>query len=110
MFEYVKIDDTKVLITNTRDIVDELSINHYEIANCLINEINLAYNEKELQEKRIHTDLECYEADLEANRNAFSDILEELKTNERLMDSKRTNKVKVDKSLSQIHKIISNVY
>ena len=52
----------------------------------------------------------AYESELEENRDAFGDILEALGQLEGIISSKRVSKDKAMGILSNIRKVISNVY
>ena len=57
---------------------------------------------------KTNNDLLSYEASLESNTTAFTDIQEELANIYEVLDSKRMNRDKIAHSVREIEKIISN--
>ena len=62
---------------------------------------------RDAKDKR-DNDLLSYEASLESNATAFTDIQEELKSISEVLDSKRMNRDKIAHSVREIKKIINN--
>lgn len=57
---------------------------------------------------KTNSDLSSYEASLESNATAFTDIQEELANISEVLDSKRMSRDKIARSVREISKIISN--
>lgn len=57
---------------------------------------------------KTNSDLSSYEASLESNATAFTDIQEELANISEVLDSKRMSRDKIAHSVREISKIISN--
>lgn len=110
MHEYININGTSELITDTEDLLKAIYSTNYEIAEQLEKDLQKALTEKQLQDRREQSDMIAYESELEENRSAFGDILEELGQLEGIVSSKRISKDKAIGIVSDIRKIISNVY
>ena len=110
MHEYVDIGGQQELITNSEDLLVVLRKVNYEVAEELEKELHKALTEKQLQDQRLQSDVIAYESELEENRDALGDILEALGQLEDIIGSKRISKDKAIGIMSDIRKIISNVY
>ena len=110
MHEYININGTSELITNTEDLLKAIYSANYEIAEELEKDLHKALTERQLQDQKAQSDMIAYESELEENRDAFGDILEALGQLEGIISSKRVSKDKAMGILSNIRKVISNVY
>ena len=110
MHEYVNIGGQQELITNSEDLLVVLRKVNYEVAEELEKDLHKALTEKQLQDQRVQSDMVAYESELEENRDAFGDILDALRQLEDVISSKRVSKCKAMGIMSDIRKIISNVY
>ena len=110
MHEYININGTSELITNTEDLLKAIYSANYEIAEGLDKDLQKALTERQLQDQKAQSDMIAYESELDENRDAFGDILEELGQLEDIISGKRVSKDKAMGILSNIRKVISNVY
>lgn len=110
MHEYVNIGGQQELITSSEDLLVILRRVNYDVAEELDKDLHKALTEKQLQDKREQSDMIAYESELEEDRAAFGDILDLLGRLEDIVGSKRVSKDKAMGIISDIRKIISNVY
>ena len=110
MHEYVNIGGQQELITRSEDLLVALRKVNYEVAEELEKDLHKALTEKQLQDQKLQSDMIAYESQLDENRDAFGDMLEALGQLEDIIGSKRINKDKSMGIMSDIRKIISNVY
>lgn len=60
------------------------------------------------QELRFNSDMASYESQVEENRYAFVDILDEIEKIESVLNSPRMNRVKLQKATKEIKKVVNN--
>ena len=110
MHEYVNIGGQQELITRSDDLLVVLRKVNYEVAEELEKDLHKALTERQLQDQRLQSDMMAYESEQEENRDSFGDILEALGQLGDVIGSKRISKDKAIGTISDIRKIISNVY
>ena len=60
------------------------------------------------QELKFNSDMTSYESQVEENRYAFVDILDEIEKIESVLNSPRMNRVKLQKATKEIKKVVNN--
>ena len=105
----MNINDNYELILSSDDFKKMIELYMGDEAAAYFGEI-LASANKSLRalSDKTNSDLLSYEASLESNATAFTDIEEELANISEILDSKRMNRDKIAHSVSEIKRIISN--
>ena len=104
----MNINDNYELIFSTDDFKKMIELYMGDEAAAYFGEIVASANEavRTISDKT-NSDLLSYEASLESNATAFTDIQEELKSISEVLDSKRMNRDKIAHSVREIKKIIN---
>ena len=100
----MNINDNYELILSSDDFKKMVDLYMGDEAAAYFGEIVASANEA----VRAISDLSSYEASLESNATAFTDIQEELANISKVLDSKRMSRDKIANSVREIKKIISN--
>ena len=105
----MNINDNYELILSTDDFKKMIELYMGDEAASYFGEIVASANEAvRAASDKTNSDLLSYEASLESNATAFTDIQEELKSISEVLDSKRMNRDKIAHSVRVIDKIINN--
>lgn len=105
----MNINDNYELILSSDDFKKMVDLYMGDEAAAYFGEIVVSANEavRAISDKT-NSDLSSYEASLESNATAFTDIQEELANISEVLDSKRMSRDKIANSVREIKKIISN--
>lgn len=105
----MNINDNYELILSSDDFKKMVDLYMGDEAAAYFGEIVASANEavRAISDKT-NSDLSSYEASLESNATAFTDIQEELANISEVLDSKRMSRDKIARSVREIKKIISN--
>lgn len=105
----MNINDNYELILSSDDFKKMVDLYMGDEAAAYFGEIVASANEavRAISDKT-NSDLSSYEASLENNATAFTDIQEELANISEVLDSKRMSRDKIARSVREISKIISN--
>ena len=105
----MNINDNYELILSSDDFKKMVDLYMGDEAAAYFGEIVASANEavRAISDKT-NSDLSSYEASLESNATAFTDIQEELANISEVLDSKRMSRDKIAHSVREIKKIISN--
>lgn len=105
----MNINDNYELILSSDDFKKMVDLYMGDEAAAYFGEIVASANEavRAISDKT-NSDLSSYEASLESNATAFTDIQEELANISEVLDSKRMSRDKIANSVREIKKIISN--
>lgn len=105
----MNINDNYELILSSDDFKKMVDLYMGDEAAAYFGEIVASANEavRAISDKT-NSDLSSYEASLESNATAFTDIQEELANISEVLDSKRMSRDKIAHSVREISKIISN--
>ena len=104
----MNINDNYELILSTDDFKKMIELYMGDEA-AYFGEIVASANEAvRAASDKTNSDLLSYEASLESNATAFTDIQEELENISEVLDSKRINRDKIAHSVREIKKIINN--
>lgn len=105
----MNINDNYELILSSDDFKKMVDLYMGDEAAAYFGEIVASANEavRAISDKT-NSDLSSYEASLESNATAFTDIQEELANISKVLDSKRMSRDKIAHSVHEISKIISN--
>ena len=105
----MNINDNYELILSSDDFKKMVDLYMGDEAAAYFGEIVASANEavRAIGDKT-NSDLSSYEASLESNATAFTDIQEELANISEVLDSKRMSRDKIARSVREISKIISN--
>lgn len=105
----MNIYDNYELILSSDDFKKMVDLYMGDEAAAYFGEIVASANEavRAISDKT-NSDLSSYEASLESNATAFTDIQEELANISEVLDSKRMSRDKIARSVREISKIISN--
>lgn len=105
----MNINDNYELILSSDDFKKMVDLYMGDEAAAYFGEIVASANEavRAISDKT-NSDLSSYEASLESNATAFTDIQEELANISEVLDSKRMSRDKIARSVREISKIISN--
>lgn len=105
----MNINDNYELILSSDDFKKMVDLYMGDEAAAYFGEIVASANEavRAISDKT-NSDLSSYEASLESNATAFTDIQEELANISEVLDSRRMSRDKIARSVREISKIISN--
>lgn len=105
----MNINDNYELILSSDDFKKMVDLYMGDEAAAYFGEIVASANEavRAISDKT-NSDLSSYEASLESNATAFTDIQEELANISKVLDSKRMSRDKIAHSVREISKIISS--
>lgn len=105
----MNVNDNYELILSSDDFKKIVDLYMGDEAAAYFGEIVASANEavRAISDKT-NIDLSSYEASLESNATAFTDIQEELANISEVLDSKRMSRDKIAHSVREISKIISN--
>lgn len=105
----MNINDNYELILSSDDFKKMVDLYMGDEAAAYFGEIVASANEavRAISDKT-NSDLSSYEASLESNATAFTDIQEELANISEVLDSKRMSRDKIAHSVREIKKIINN--
>jgi hypothetical protein len=105
----MNINDNYELILSSDDFKKMVDLYMGDEAAAYFGEIVASANEavRAISDKT-NSDSSSYEASLESNATAFTDIQEELANISEVLDSKRMSRDKIAHSVREISKIISN--
>lgn len=103
---------SKELITNDNDLIDIADrFVSYEYSKIIENVVNTKSAEQQYAERKINTDLQNYETQLDEYNSCLQDLDEVVdKFEDYLADSKRITRDKITDYVTQIRKLINEYY